>query len=118
RSETGFRSVAKDKENDSTLLVTTEKGKKYLADIRLKKVSEEFDSFSTFSGYGLNEKSLVTVDKKYGVTNYTGKPLLACEWDTIINYYTKYVLVKNSKYFLADTSFIVNKNIAADTIRS
>jgi len=115
---TAYRSILKDIQNDSTLVLVDFNGKKQFVDTRVNKINIEIDEFDTYSGSGINEKLLVLSNKKYGVFNAYGKTLLACEWDTIINVGGGAILRKDNKYFLADTNFNVNKNIAADSIIS
>ncbi len=113
---TPFNKTAKDKDNDSTILVTTEGNKKQLLDMRMNKVGKEYDTFSSFSGKGLNEKILVSNAKKYGIINYKGKELLNCEWDTIVNLSNIAAVKNGGKYFFTDTNLVVNKAIVADSI--
>ncbi|MBA3681659.1 MAG: WG repeat-containing protein [Bacteroidetes bacterium] len=113
---TPFTKTVKDKNNDSTILVTTEANKKQLLDMRMNKVGKEYDSFSSFSGKGLNEKIIVSNAKKYGLINYKGKELISCEWDTIINLSGAAAVKSGGKYFFTDTNFVVNKVLVADSI--
>ncbi|MDP1803337.1 MAG: WG repeat-containing protein, partial [Bacteroidota bacterium] len=115
---TPFNKTAKDKDNDSTILVTTEANKKQLLDMRMNKVGKEYDTFRSFSGKGLNEKIIVSNAKKYGIINYRGKELISCEWDTIINLSNIAAVKSGGKYFFTDTNFVVNKTIFADSLAS